>query len=203
MRIKSICILMLTFLICGCEYSKDNSIGCKTDIDNMIEINSYERLPDKLIISYTINNKYDYDIWICDGINRELRSEIGLKKDTLYLRYISSLPYDSNILIYAPPFAYYTKLLPNNSIHKTIVIDLPVKGLSSFWGSEKPIFGRTVSCVELQVGYLTVENINMLGDWAKKESDDIMIVQVIRDVKIDEKILIAKIDELKIPVEGK
>ena len=193
---------MLTFLICGCEYSKDNSIGCKTDPDDIIGINSYERLPDKLIISYTIKNRYHHDIWICDGINRELRSEISLKKSTLLLRYFSSLPYDSNILIYAPPFAYYTKLLPNNSIHKTIVIDLPVKGLSSFLGSEKPIFGRNASCVELQVGYLTNENINMLDNLAKKESENTMLVQVVRDVKIDEKILIARIDKIKIPVEG-
>lgn len=194
--------MTLTLLSCGCEHSKDKFNSYK-DPNSMIEISSYKISSYKLQISYTIDNVYNYDIWICDGINRDLRSEISLQKNTLFLRYFSSLPYDKNIFISAPPIAYYTKVLPNSSVNRRIEIDLPVSGLSSFFGSEIPLLKKNASCVELQVGYLTIEDVKKLGIWAKEESNSTILVQVIRDIQVHEKILNAEINGIKIPVRGK
>jgi hypothetical protein len=51
-----------------------------------------------------------------------------------------------------------------------------------------------------QVGFITADDVNKLGIWAKKDLNEMLLVQVIRDVKIDEKINKVEIDNLKIPI---
>lgn len=170
-------------------------------MDDMIKLNSYNMLPDKFVISYTIKNSFDGDIWICEGINSFGKADIGLKKKTIFLRLFSCLPYDDEMLIFAPPFAYYSKLPVNSSISQAIEIELPIKKLSPFDSDRATIWKANASCLVLQVGYITPDEVSKLGEWARKESEGRLLVQVIRDVKIDEKILEAEICNVRIPVK--
>jgi len=202
MKIKLLCMLVLILFTFSCDRLKrENNIYDRKDM-NMIKVDSYKILPDKFVMSYTIKNTLDCDIWICDGINSVSKGDICLKKNTLFLRLFSSLPYDDTILIYAPPVAYYSKLPTNSSVSKTIEVELPIKVLSPF-GSNRAIIGRVnASSLVFQVGYIAPDEISKLGEWARKELEDRLLVQVIRDVKIDERILEAEICNVKIPVEN-
>lgn len=197
MKKSVIYILGLIVFICSCKSINDNNHKYE-DLSDMLKIDSCEIFSDKLVISYTIENTYDYDIWICEGINSVGKADIGRKGKDIYLRFFSSLPYDEESLIYAPPLAYYSKLSPNSSTEKTISIDLPITSLSIF-DSDK-IKRMDASRLIFQVGFITADDVNKLGIWAKKDLNEMLLVQVIRDVKIDEKINKVEIDNLKIPI---
>lgn len=201
MKIKLLYTLVLILFTCSCDrFRHKNNTYDGNSGNDVLKLDSYKILPDKFVISYTIKNTFDYDIWVCDGINGVSKSDIGLKKKTLFLRLFSSLPYNDTILIYAPPIAYYSKLPPNSHISKTIEIELPIKNLSLFDSDRAPIWRVNASRLVLQVGYITPDELSKLGEWSRKESEDRLLVQVIRDVKIDEKILEAEICNVRIPV---
>ncbi len=160
----------------------------KKQVSDMITLNSKRILPDKIEISYAIKNIHDYDIWICDGINRISKGDICLKGKTLFLRLFSSLPYDKYTYYYYSPVAYYSKLAPKSSADRSVEMELPVKYLS--FGSDEFVGEKVASKLTLQVGYFADKELSRLGEWAKRESESRLAVPVIRDGgEIEEKIL--------------
>ena len=188
-------------MIMGCDNSKEKIHStAKMNSESMIKVNSYKVSDDSISISYTIKNIFKHHIWVCDGINSVGKCDIIMDGRTLYLRFFSSLPYDRNILLYFPPFAHYSKLPSNSVIERTTKINLPVKESDLSVLSNKRLNRLSATQIVLQIGYLTEEHLSKLDIWAKKESDEKAIVQIIRGIKVREEILEVSISDVKVPV---
>ncbi len=202
MKKNIIYILGLMIFIYGCESKNDDNNNHKQgDLSDMLKIDSCEIFSDKLVISYVLENTYNYDIWICEGINGVGKADIGRKGKVIFLRLFSSLPYDENLLYYISPLAYYSQLSANSYAKRTISIDLPITSLSMFDSDD--IKRMSASRLIFQIGFITTDDVNKLGVWAKKDLNEMLIVPVICDVKIDEKIIKVEMDDLKIPIRKK
>jgi len=200
-RAMFLCGIFLGVFIAGCGRFEEKSIIDRSEDRAVIKIDSYEVSADKLEIYYTVTNNYDHDIWVCGGVNRMAKAVIEWENGTLCLRMYSSLPYDENVLYVMSPVGYYSKLPPKGRVSKNVDIELPVEKVSYFGsGPGWPIWKTNANRVSLQVGYITPEQVDKLGIWANKESEDRMSVTTIREVKIDEGIIKAGIGKVRIPV---